>query len=204
MRDRVPSETDRSCVNDGGAQAGFTLVEVFVAILISAATIIAISTLTVMSMKNTSKSRQMTSAVSLGQGLADSIRSVRPQDVASVPWNLDQLTDSDGASAVPLGAPSGSSRFLVDLTCPNPGYRRYYRVECPPESLCRADSIQVTVRVVPIIRGNTTGRAFGYQDSGEGTTAGSARTTDVIFFVQDPTINLITGTGGINGGTPCC
>ncbi len=184
---------------------GFTLIEVLVSLLIAAAAMMAISTLLIMSNLNSSKSRQMTSALSLAQGLADSLRSVRAQDVAAVPWNMDQLTDLDGAAAEPPGSPSGSSKFLLDSTNPNAAYQRYYRLECPPGGgVTRLGSVQVTVRVIPVRSGamlGTGGRAgfagvaYGSGERGRG--------TDMIFYMQDPTMNMVAGTGGINGGVAC-
>ena len=168
--------------------AGFTLPEVMVSLLIAAASLLAISSLVVMSTRNTSKSRQMTSALSLAQGLADSIRSVRTQDRATVPWQLTTLTGAN---------------FLPDPTNPNPdAYDRYYRIDVPPEVAGRslANTLQVTIRVRP--RGyaadggalagasEVKGQVYGWQHG--------MRTTDLIFLIQDPNYDPYTGTGGLN------
>lgn len=181
MLDRRVSET-------ASAEGGFTLVEVLVSIIIGAAAIMAISTLLVLSNRNTSKSRISTTAVSLAQGLADNLRSVRPQDVASVPWALTALT----STAV---NPTFNAPFLTDGTNPNRAFVRGYRVDCPVEAGVDlgGDLIQVTVRVMPVSIGSVTGVVHGVAP-GAGT---NRRTNDLIFYMRDPNVAFIGGGAGL-------
>lgn len=165
------------------AQAGFTLAEVLVSMVIAAAAMLAVSTLFIMSAKNTSKSRQMTSAPSLAQGLADGIRAIRPQDKDTTQWNLQ----------------AAYGTWTTDPTNPNPSYLRQYLVTCPATGgTTQGPSIQVTVRVSPLTAGTESGKAVLGKVYGQ-----SRRYSDMVFYMQDPYINQLTGDCGIVGGGVC-
>lgn len=173
---RIDRRAEGSNGEKGPGEGGFTLIEVMISIVIAAAAMIAIATLLVLSNRNMSKSRISTSAVSLAQGLADSMRSTRPQDLAASPWVLTSLT--------------ASGTFLNDPTNPNQYFTRTYRVDAPMDPLVDSgDLIQVTVRVTPIRAGAVTGKVYG--------SGGTGRTTDLIFYMRDPNVAFIGGGAGI-------
>ena len=159
----------RSCHN---GQSGFTLAEVLVSMVIAAAAMMSISTLIVMSTRNTSKSRQITSASSLAEGLADSIRNTRRTDVGTTNWNLI----------------AAYGTWVTDPTNPNPGYVREYRVDYPPAGAGQGPPVlQVTIRVTPLKTGGVAGKVYGQ----------TGRNTDLVFFMRDPYTDPLTGIGSI-------
>jgi len=160
-------------------ESGFTLGEVLVSMLIAAAAVLAVSTLIAVSGHNTSKSRQMTSALSLSQSLAESIRAVRAQDLTTIPWNL-----------------TSTHTWILDTTNPLPGlYDRSYRVDCPsvPAAgtlpLDRERTIQITIMVRSKKVGSITGHSYG--------NVHSRKPVDLIFYMRDPNAHPVTGAGGL-------